>query len=195
MMIRKTVKTNPLFFQLKSGFVLIETFVCAVAIVLLLSFFIPSLYVTGKAVLVLTAKARLHEEVAIIFDGITKEARRVKDNNAMLTVLLSEFSFVNLGGETTAYRLNASKLERKHMDPAETLVLANNVKKFRIIYLGEDDDGDGTPDLLSNPIGGGAWTNIRHIQFQIVLQNGLNILEMRTATCPRNIRHESDLFF
>jgi hypothetical protein len=67
--------------------------------------------------------------------------------------------------------------------------LADNATAFAITYY--DDAGtDITGSIVLAP-----RTNIRRAQFRITLQDGSHTVNAQTTVRPRNLRHESYLFF
>ena len=70
--------------------------------------------------------------------------------------------------------------------------LADNVQAGTLAFTYFDDAGAA---IAVPTVGLGTDTNIRRIAIQMTFQFGTHTLAARTTIQPRNVEHESNLFF
>ncbi|MBI4431276.1 MAG: prepilin-type N-terminal cleavage/methylation domain-containing protein [Candidatus Omnitrophica bacterium] len=184
------------------GFTLIELVIVIVILGLLLGLSASFSFVMLDTLGLLTRQANLQESAEVALSWISREVRRLKNDQSILIADASEFSFIDRNDITITYRRNGTVLERQQSSPASINELAdlllNGVPGLVITYYGEDPDLTDTnpaPALTPLPLDAATRRKIRRIEFRITLQDGTHTVTAQTTVRPRNLRHESYLFF
>ena len=172
------------------AFTLIEILVVLTVVGLIASVSAPFLVTAVQAIDLLTSQSGLQDNAEVALSRISREARRLRNDQSVQTASGTTFRFTDLDNNDITYTQSGTTLTRQ-VQPNAADVLADSVSAggWAITYY--DDDGNS---LASPTVGIGTSTDIRRIQFQITFQDDNQTLKVDTAVRPRNLRHESDFF-
>ena len=185
---------------MRKGFTLIELVIVMVILGLLLGLSASFSFIMLDTLGLLTRQANLQESADVALSRISREVRRLKNDTSVFTAdsatdgtpLVSVFSFQNINSVRITYQRNAgaNTLERViGSPPTATDILADKVTALNITFY--DDSGT----TIAAPAISPARTNIRRIEFELVLQESPHKVTAQTVVRPRNLRHESYMFF
>lgn len=177
---------------MKNGFTLIELVIVIVILSLLLGLSASFSFVMLDTLGLLTRQANLQESAEVALSRISRETRRLKNDQSVTTATSTQYSFIDLSDAQITYRLLSSAVVRDYdpagAPPSVTNELADNATAIAITYY--DDGGSTIASPTVSP-----RTNIRRIEFRITLQDGTHTVTTQTTVRPRNLRHESYMFF
>ena len=180
--------------RMKNGFTLIELVIVIVILSLLLGLSASFSFIMLDTLGLLTRQANLQESAEVSLSRISREARRVRnDQSIVATTNSTRITFLDVTGNQISYYMSGGAIVRDYdptgAPPLVTNELADNATAFSIKYY--DDAGtDITSSIVLSP-----RTNIRRIEFRITLQDGTHSVTAQTTVRPRNLRHESYMFF
>lgn len=138
-----------------------------------------------------TDRVDLEESASLALSRMSREIRRLRDDESIITANAGTFSFIDIDGTQIRYRQVGNSLMRREGTGSDSS-LADHVQTGGLSFAYYDDDGN----LIASPLTGlGTRTDIRRIEIQIVFRSGNHTLPARLQVRPRNLRHEADRFF
>lgn len=179
---------------MKNGFTLIELVIVIVILSLLLGLSASFSFVMLDTLGLLTRQANLQESAEVALSRMSRELRRLRnDQSIVATTDATRITFFDMSNAQISYYMSGGAIVRNYdpsgAPPLVTNELADNATAFTITYY--DDAGtDITGSLVLSP-----RTNIRRVESRITLQDGTHTVTAQTTVRPRNLRHESYMFF
>jgi prepilin-type N-terminal cleavage/methylation domain-containing protein len=174
----------------ENGFTLVELVVVMVLVVILAGVAAPLLAVSLDAFTLKIERTELEESANLALARISREIRRLRDEESVLTADASEFEFVDTDGRTIRYWQENDQLLRQE-NGGDEIELAGFVQNNGLAFRYLDDDGT----QIANPAeGAGTKTDIRRVEVQIAFENNGHVVPVQIQIQPRNLRHEADLF-
>jgi len=179
----------------KSGFTLIELVIVMVILTLLVGLSASYSFIMLDTLGFLTRQANLQESAELAFSRISREVRRVRNDQSVVTAGLTQFSFFDVSNAQITYRLTGGALVRDYdSDGAGPVLpvtdeLADKVTGFFTTYY------DNAGAIIGSPTVSPLRTNIRRIKFEILIADSPHAITDLTVIRPRNLRHESYMFF
>ena len=170
----------------KGGFTLIELVMTILILGILAGVGIP---LTGSLIDSMAYsiyRKDLSEQAEVILRRISREMRRLKDSQSVITADGTTYRFVDIDNNTIQFTLNGTDLERELN--GQTDILAVGVTAFNLSYL------DDQENVITTPSVGVQGTNIKLIDISVTLAAGGSTIYYRTRIRPRNITHLVDLF-
>lgn len=151
----------------------------------------PVLAMAVDAITLHLDDANLGEGGRIAIARMTRETRRLRNDESVVTATGVEFEFVDVDDVQIRYRLVGTDLMRRESAAGTESDLIAQVQASGLAFIYYDDDGN----TIATPAAGlGTSTDIRRIEIQLTLSDGTNALPLVTIVRPRNLRHESNLF-
>ncbi len=185
----KRFKTVPF----RTGFTLIELVIVIVILGLLLGLSTSFSFIMLDTLGFLTRQANLQESAEVALSRVSRDVRRLRNDQSVVTATASQFTFFDVSSAQITYQLSGGALIRiidpAGAPPSVTDELADQVTALAITYY-NDAGANITGSIVLAP-----RTNIRRIEFRITLQDGSHTVNAQTRVRPRNLRHESYMFF
>lgn len=177
---------------MRKGFTLIELVIVMVILGLLLGLSASFSFIMLDTLGLLTRQANLQESADVALSRISRDVRRLRNDQSVTSATVSKFSFIDIPGAEITYRLTGGALVRDYdpagAPPAVTDEIADNAIALTITYFDDSNTAIGSPTISPR-------TNIRRIEFEIQLQESPHKVTAQTVVRPRNLRHESYMFF
>lgn len=174
------------------GFTLIELVIVMVIMSVLVGLTASFSFIMLDTIGFLTRQANLQESAEVALSRMSRETRRLRNDQSVVTATSSQFRFFDLSNADITYRLSGGAVVRDYdpagAAPSVTNELADNATALTITYF--DDDNAVIASPTTSP-----RTNIRKIEFEIQLQESPHVVTAQTIIQPRNLRHESYKFF
>ncbi len=173
------------------GFTLVEMIMSLVIIVILAGLAGPLLAVSVDAMGLHMDRADLDESASLALSRMGREIRRLRNDESVGTASATVFEFVDNDDVQIRYRLTSTTLMRTQGANPES-GLADQVQAGTLAFTYYDDDGN---TIATPTVGLGTSTNIRRVRIQMTFATGTHSLPVQIDIRPRNLRHESEMFF
>ena len=128
----------------------------------------------------------LSEQAEVVLRRVSREMRRLKDNQSVITADGTTYRFIDIDNNTVQFTLNGTDLERELN--GQTDILAAAVTAFGLSYL------DDQENVIATPTVGAQGTDIKLIDISMTLAANGSTIYYRTRIRPRNVTHLVDLF-
>ncbi len=175
--------------RLSKGFTLIEMIMSLIIFIIIAELAGPLLSIAVDSISYRVDRVDLEESGNLGLARMSREIRRLRNNQSVVSATATEFEFVDLDNVQIRYRLVGNSLMRRQ--GAVENALADQVQAGGLDFTYLDDDGN---TLATPTVGLGTNTNIRRVQVQIIFQNGNHVMTLQTQVMPRNVRHEAEMF-
>ena len=173
------------------GFSLVEMTMAIVIISIIATVAGPLFAVSIDAIGLHTDRVDLEESADLTISRMSREMRRLRNDQSVVTASGTQFEFVDVDSTQIRYRLVGNTLMRRQGAGTES-GLADNVQTNGLTFTYFDDDGN---TIATPTVGLGTNTDIRRIRIQTVFQFSTHTLPIEIEIRPRNLRHQSDMFF
>lgn len=171
----------------KKGFTLIEVIMAIVLASVLALLVGPLLGVAIQSYLFHSDRVGLQESSDLAHARMSREIRRVKNDQSFVTATSDTLTFVNNDNQQIRYRLNGNSITRTQDAQAET-VLVDNIQTNGLTFTYYDENGNEISSFTPATI-----SNIRGIEIRIVFASNLGTLLTQTFVRPRNLRYASEI--
>lgn len=174
----------------KKGFTLIEMVVSITIVSIIAGIAAPLLAVMVQAMVLHMDRIDLNEASEFTVSRMSREIRRLRDDESVVTATAAEYEFVDIDGRSIRYHQTGSDLLRQ-VDGGADAVLADNLQAGSLGLVYYDDQGN----TLGAPLAGlGTATDLRRVEINMVFAEGAETLPVTVTVRPRNLRHANELF-
>jgi len=177
----------------KRGMTLVEIVMTLVIVSIMALIMGPLLRLTVDLIDLKIERSHLKEEGTYALARMTREIRRVRDMESVITASATEFRFYDVEGDDIQYTIAGGAITRREGAAGTTYDLVDKVTALNFTYY-----YSGTNDVLTAiatpAVGAGAPTDIQFIEVEVELTSGTHVVTMRIHIKPINFTTEADLF-
>lgn len=176
-----------------AGMTLIEVVMVIVILSIMALVAGPLLAVAVEAIDLKINRTHLKEEGDYALARITREIRRIRDMESILTASASEFRFYDIEGDDIQFTISGDALTRREGAAATAQEMIDNVTALNFTYY-YSGDSDVLTAIATPQTGSGTLTDIQLIEIEIELTNGDHVVTLKTQVQPFTFTTEADLF-